>query len=147
MKLLPCRARPHTATTPSGPLTLCRAATASGSILKLPLSLRYTSRRGRAGPPGPFLDGISATGRLLCTTSGISGSTSDSSSIFCGLGGVRKLNLFSILPCWQNSRMPLKELRRYRSHRCISTIILEQPSISTPSQKPLLQAPANHKQL
>jgi len=56
MKLFPCRARPHTETTPNGPFTICNAATASGSILNLPLSSQYTSRNGRAEPAVVLLD-------------------------------------------------------------------------------------------
>lgn len=62
MKLLPCLARPQTETTPTGPLTSCSAATASGSIRNLPRSSQYTSRSGRPGPPPPsppFLTGAS----------------------------------------------------------------------------------------
>lgn len=52
MKLFPWRERPQTETTPIGPLTMWRAAMASGSIWNFPWSSQYTSRRGRAGPSG-----------------------------------------------------------------------------------------------
>jgi hypothetical protein len=53
MKLFPWRARPQTETTPTGPLTSCSAATASGSIRNRPRSSQYTSRSGRPPPPSP----------------------------------------------------------------------------------------------
>ena len=102
MKLLPCLARPQTETTPSGPFTICKAATASGSILNLPLSSQYTSRKGRAWPPVPFLLLNVYCGRLLWTTmgSGSSGSGSASSG-FCCFVGVKNPNLDIILTsCW-----------------------------------------------
>lgn len=51
MKDLPCLALPHTATTPTGPLTLCRALIAAGSTTKRPLSSQYSKRSGWATSP------------------------------------------------------------------------------------------------
>ncbi|OMO52141.1 hypothetical protein CCACVL1_29341 [Corchorus capsularis] len=57
MKLFPCLARPQIETTPIGPLTNCKAATASGSIWNFPFSSQHTNLIGLAGTVTRDTDG------------------------------------------------------------------------------------------